>query len=71
MTSNATKVSPTAERMRLYRARRRKKQRYIHIILASTEIDALIRRGWLTEEQRDDPEALRWAVYELFLLELA
>lgn len=68
MTGDATKVRPTAaERMRLHRARRRRGLRCVRIILAGTEVDALIHKGLLTEEQRDYPEALEGAVCELLL----
>jgi hypothetical protein len=71
MTTEATKVAPTgAARMRLHRWRRRKGIRRLTISLADPEIDALIRRGLLTEEQRDDPEMLENALDEFFLIAL-
>jgi hypothetical protein len=56
---------PVAERMRLYRKRRRQGLRYVRIPLHITEVDSLIRLGVLKEEQRHDPEALQTAVLGL------
>jgi hypothetical protein len=57
--------SPAAQRMRLYRERRRQQLRYIPIQLHVTEIDALIRMRLLKEEERQDVDALRAAVLTL------
>ena len=66
MTDDTPKVALTgAERSRLYRKRRRNGLRCIGILLAETEIDALIRKGLLTEETRHDPERLEFAVMVL------
>jgi hypothetical protein len=54
-----------AERMRLYRKRRREGMQYVPIPLHVTEIDDLIRRRLLKEEQRRDVEALQAAVLGL------
>ena len=52
--------SPAAERMRLYRERRRSGLRCLTIELRETEIDALIRRGLLKSETRNvDAEIIR------------
>jgi hypothetical protein len=51
--------SPAAERMRLYRHRRRMRLRCIVIELRETEIGELVRRGLLTEDARNDRFALR------------
>jgi hypothetical protein len=56
---------PVAERMRLYRERRRQGLRYVRIPLHVTEVDSLIRLGVLKEEQRHEPEALQTAVLGL------
>ena len=48
--------SPEAERMRLYRKRRREAMRYVRIPLHVTEVDALIRIGRLKEDSRTDAE---------------
>jgi hypothetical protein len=57
--------SPAAERMRLYRKRRREKMQYVRISLHVTEIDNLVRLGFLSQERRQDPEALQMAVLGL------
>jgi len=57
--------SPAAQRMRLYRERRRQRLRYIFIPLHVTDIDGLIRIGRLKEDQREDVDALRAAVLTL------
>jgi hypothetical protein len=53
---------PPAERMRLYRKRRREGMQLVCIPLHVTEIDDLIRMGRLNEAQRQDAEALQAAV---------
>ena len=57
--------SPAAQRMRLYRERRRQRVRYSPIPLHVTDIDGLIRIGRLKEDQRQDVDALRAAVLTL------
>ncbi|HVI66739.1 MAG TPA: hypothetical protein VM910_29810 [Bradyrhizobium sp.] len=57
--------SPAAERMRLYRKRRRNGMQYVRIPLHVTDIDDLIRTGRLKEEQRHDAGALQTAVLDL------
>jgi hypothetical protein len=59
-------LTPAAIRMRLYRDRRRKKLRCLTIELRETEIDWLIRRGLLNREKRNDPIALKHALYAFF-----
>jgi hypothetical protein len=54
--------STAAQRMRLYRKRRRSGLRYVRIELHVTEIDHLIRMGLLKERQRHDHEALQTAI---------
>jgi hypothetical protein len=56
--------SPAAERMRLHRERRRNGMRSLWIELRVTEIDALVRTGFLKAETRNDPHAIREALYE-------
>jgi hypothetical protein len=61
-----TNVPPTtAERMRSYRKRRRQGMRYVRIPLHVTEIDDLVRLGFLRGEQCQDPEALQMAIMGL------
>jgi hypothetical protein len=70
-TIDAPKAPPTAaERMRTYRARRRRKLRCVRVTLANCEIDCLVRRGHLQQEDRDDPKALEAALCEFLLVAL-
>jgi len=55
--------STTAERMRRHRERRRDGLRCLMIELRETEIDALIRKGLLKPETRNNPSAVSEAVY--------
>jgi hypothetical protein len=57
--------SQVAERMRLYRKRRRQGLRSVRILLRVTTIDDMIRFGLLEEGQRERPEALRAVVVYL------
>ena len=50
--------TPVAERMRLYRKRRRRRMRCVRVQLHVTEIDALIRKGYLDPKSRDDRDAI-------------
>jgi hypothetical protein len=56
-------LTPAAVRMRLYRDRRRKNLRCVSIELRETEIDELIRRGFLKSETRNDRGAIIKALY--------
>jgi hypothetical protein len=58
-----TRSAAAAERMRLHRERRRQGLRCLMIELRETEIDALIRKGLLKSETRNNPIALRKALY--------
>ena len=64
MTNNAR--TPAAERMRLHRERRRSGLRRLMIQLRETEVDALIRRGLLEQETRNDRNAVLKALYGHF-----
>jgi hypothetical protein len=55
--------SPAAERMRLHRERRRQGFRCLMIELHVTEIEALVAKGLLNSERRNDPGALYEALY--------
>ena len=55
--------SPAAERMRRHRQRRRDGLRCFMIELRETEIDALIRKGLLAQENRDDYDSVQSALY--------
>ena len=61
----ALSSSPEAERMRLYRKRRREGMRYVRIPLHVTEVDALICISRLKEDSRTDAEVLQAAVLSL------
>ena len=54
--------SAAAERMRALRRRRRQGMRSIRISLHVTQIDGLIRKGFLSQEDRGDLVALEWAI---------
>ena len=56
--------SPAANRMRLHRLRRRENLRCVTIELRVTEIDALIRKGLLTNVTRNEPRAVIEALYD-------
>lgn len=58
--------SPTAERMWRHRQRRRKQFRCLTIELHETEIDALIRNGFLRHETRNNASAIVEALYAYF-----
>jgi hypothetical protein len=53
--------SPAAERMRQYRKRNRKGLRCIRIQLDVTEIDVLVRKGYLEAKDRDNGKAVQTA----------
>jgi hypothetical protein len=52
-----------AERMRRHRDRRRRRVRFLGIELFDTEVDALVRRGLLRAETRNDRSAVTKALY--------
>jgi hypothetical protein len=62
-TTTAASCSAAAERMRLHRERRRRGLRCLMVELRETEIDALIRKGLLKSETRNDPSAIVEALY--------
>jgi hypothetical protein len=55
--------SPVAERARRYRARKRAGLRCLPIELRNAEIDALIAKGLLKPQQRDDDDEVREGLY--------
>jgi hypothetical protein len=59
---SARSPSSAAERMRLYRKRRRRGMRCVRIQLDVTTIDALIRKKHLDHEARNDQKALELAI---------
>jgi hypothetical protein len=56
--------SPAAERMRRHRERQRNGLRCLMIELYETEVDALIQKGLLKPETRNDSFAIIEALYE-------
>ena len=68
MTNPATAAPATrsaaAERMRRHRERRRDGLRCLIVELRETEIDALVRNGFLKADARNDPYAIEVALYE-------
>jgi len=63
--------SAAAERMRLHRERRRDGLRCVTIELRETEIDALVRNGFLKADTRNDSYAIEVALYQFFERTLA
>ncbi len=65
-TDQARTPSPSpAERMRAYRKRRRSGLRHVDIMLHVTEIEALVRKGYLPADERNDIWAHQIAIHEL------
>ena len=58
--------SPAAERMRRHRERRREGLRCVTVELRETEIDALVQKGLLKTDARNDTRAVREALYQYF-----
>ncbi len=58
--------TPAAEHMRQYRKRRHRGMLCVQVRLHVTEIDSLIRKGYLKPEQKDDRNEIQAAV-EAFL----
>ncbi len=56
-------ISPAAERMRRHRQRRCDGLRSLRVELRETEIDALVRKGLLKAESRDNANAVLRAFY--------
>ena len=54
--------SPSAERMRSHRNRRRQGMRCVQVSLHVTKIDALVRMGYLEDRDRTDQAALQTAI---------
>ena len=69
-TTGPVALSPAAERMRLFRERRRKGLRCVTIELHEDEIDALVRKGLLNVEMRNDANSVIEAMYAFFDLTL-
>jgi hypothetical protein len=63
-------LSPAAQRMRDHRERKKSGMRCFMIELRSTEIDALIRKGFLKADTRNDTSAVVDAIYSFLDQEL-
>ena len=61
-----TAKAGSAERMRRCRARRRAGFRCIVIEISNDEISGLVRRGLLSEDDREDLDGIQTAVYGFF-----
>jgi hypothetical protein len=68
--NDPTPTSPAAERMRRHRERQRGGLIWLAIELRATEVDALVRKGFLPEEGREDRDAITRALYEFLEFEL-
>jgi hypothetical protein len=66
MTNERLILSDAAERMRRHRQRRRNGLTHLTIDLRRSEIDGLVRLGFLNDEMRGDVKAIRTALYEYF-----
>jgi hypothetical protein len=62
VSSPPARPSPSTERSRRYRQRRRRGTRCITVDVNEGEIAALVARGYLPEEARDDPVAIKAAI---------
>ena len=65
-TTGPVALSPAAERMRLFRERKRKGLRCVTVELHEDEIDALVRMGLLNVEMRYDANSIIEAMYAFF-----
>ncbi len=65
-TTDAVARSPAAERMRRSRQRRRDGMRCVRVELRETEVDALIRKGLLHADARNNLSAIRKALHSFF-----
>ena len=62
MTSNPAESASSIERSRRHRARRRQGTRCVMVDVNQTERDALVVRGYLSEEDRDNGAAIKKAI---------
>jgi hypothetical protein len=69
-TTEPTNRSPAAERMRFHRERKKSGMRCVMIELRETEINALIRKGFLEPDARNNRSAIVDAIYAYFDCEL-
>jgi hypothetical protein len=62
VSSPPARPSPSTERSRRYRQRRRRGTRCITVDVNGSEVGALVTRGYLPEEARGDPVAIKAAI---------
>jgi hypothetical protein len=62
MSTTLTKSSSSAGRTKRHRNRRRQGTRCIIVDVSALEISALVVRGYLPEEARTDPKAIKLAI---------
>ena len=62
MSTTLAKSSSSAERTKRHRNRRRQGTRCIIVDVSAPEISALVVRGYLPEEVRTDPKAIKLAI---------
>jgi hypothetical protein len=62
----APAISSAADRMRTHRRRRRLGLRCVMVQLRNSEIDVLIRRGWLSPDSPNDRAAISRALHAFF-----
>ena len=58
------KLSPSAERMKIFRERQKDGLRCVTLEIRNEEIDVLIGRGLLNDVARNDKEAIKAALYK-------
>jgi hypothetical protein len=58
------KLSPSGERMKLFRERQKDGLRCVTLEIRNEEIDVLIERGLLNDVARNDKEAIKAALYK-------
>jgi hypothetical protein len=63
MIEGAATLSPAAMRMRRSRKRRRDGLRCLRVDMRETEVDALVRRGFLKSEARNEQSAVLEGLY--------
>jgi hypothetical protein len=72
MVTRTSKPSSTAaERMRMHRERRRNGLSCVNVLLHETEIDSLIHKGFLKQQRRHNPTAVKIAIGGFIWSELA
>jgi hypothetical protein len=63
--ANTPPISPAAVRMRRYRERKHDGRRCVTVEILESEIDALVQKGLLGGETRNDPIEITGALYKL------